>query len=116
MLANPQSTAQVDVDRRNRVRQRVVDFNTQLAQVCSANVHCRFDNNTVFNTVFVPSDVSTRDQPPASTGTAVCSTIGPPSTSPGSSSCTVQPLTLTPWIRARSTASMPPLNAGSSEG
>ncbi|MFL5733545.1 MAG: SGNH/GDSL hydrolase family protein [Chloroflexia bacterium] len=61
MLANPQSTAQADVDRRNRVLQRVVDYNTQLAQVCAANVHCRFDNNVVFNTAFVPSDVTTRD-------------------------------------------------------
>lgn len=61
MLANPLSTAQADIDRRNRVRQRVVDFNTQLSQVCSTNIHCRFDNNTVFNTAFVPSDISTRD-------------------------------------------------------
>jgi lysophospholipase L1-like esterase len=61
MLANPLSTAQADVDRRNRVRQRVVDFNTQLAEVCATFVHCRFDNNAVFNTNFVPSDVSTRD-------------------------------------------------------
>ena len=36
MLANPTSTAQADVDRRDRVRQRVVDFNTQLAQACAA--------------------------------------------------------------------------------
>lgn len=61
MLANPLSTAQADIDRRNRVRQRVVDFNTQLAQVCATNIHCRFDNNTVFNTSFVPSDITTRD-------------------------------------------------------
>jgi lysophospholipase L1-like esterase len=61
MLANPTSTAQADVDRRNRVRQRVIDFNAQLAEVCAAYVHCRFDNNMVFNTSFVPSDVSTRD-------------------------------------------------------
>jgi lysophospholipase L1-like esterase len=61
MLANPQSTAQADVDRRNRVLQRVVDYNTHLAQVCATDIHCRFDNNTVFNTAFVPSDVSTRD-------------------------------------------------------
>ncbi|HUS17514.1 MAG TPA: SGNH/GDSL hydrolase family protein [Chloroflexia bacterium] len=61
MLVNPQSTAQADVDRRNRVRQRVVDYNTQLAEVCAQYVHCRFDNNAVFNTTFVPADVSTRD-------------------------------------------------------
>lgn len=61
MLANPSSIAQADVDRRNRVNQRVVDYNTQLAQVCATNIHCRFDNNTVYNTAFLPTDVSTRD-------------------------------------------------------
>jgi hypothetical protein len=61
MLANPRSTAQADLDRRARVRQREIDFNTQLAQVCAQYVHCRFDGNTVFNTAFTASDVSTRD-------------------------------------------------------
>jgi lysophospholipase L1-like esterase len=61
MLRNPLSMEPADVERRNRVRQRVVDYNTQLAQVCAMYVHCRFDNNAVFNTAFVPSDVSTRD-------------------------------------------------------
>jgi lysophospholipase L1-like esterase len=61
LLANPTSTAQADVDRRNRVKQRVIDYNTQLAQVCATSIHCKFDNNAAFNTNFVPSDVSTRD-------------------------------------------------------
>jgi lysophospholipase L1-like esterase len=61
MLARPGSTAQADVDRRNRVRQRVIDYNAQLADVCAAYVHCRFDGNAAFNTDFVRSDVSTRD-------------------------------------------------------
>lgn len=61
LLARPGSTAQADVDRRNRVRQRVVDYNAQLAEVCAAYVHCRFDGNAVFDTDFVRSDVSTRD-------------------------------------------------------
>jgi lysophospholipase L1-like esterase len=61
MLAHPGSTAQADVDRRNRVRQRVIDYNAQLADVCAAYVHCRFDGNAVFNADFVRSDVSTRD-------------------------------------------------------
>src|SRR5437660_5022841 len=61
MLAKMQSTAHPDVDRRNRVSQRLVDFNTQLAEVCAGYSHCRFDNNAVFNTAFTPSDVSTRD-------------------------------------------------------
>jgi lysophospholipase L1-like esterase len=76
MLANPQSTAQADVDRRNRVRQRVVDFNTQLAEVCAAYIHCRFDNNAVFNTVFTPSDVTTRDYfHPSLSGQAKVATV-----------------------------------------
>lgn len=61
MLVNPASTAQADVDRRARVLQRVVDYNTQLAQVCATAIHCRFDNNATFNTTFAAADVSTRD-------------------------------------------------------
>jgi lysophospholipase L1-like esterase len=61
MLARPGSTAQADVDRRNRIRQRVIDYNAQLAEVCAAYVHCRYDGNAVFNADFVRSDVSTRD-------------------------------------------------------
>ncbi len=61
MLANPTSAAQADVDRRARVRQRNIDFNAQLAQVCAQYVHCRFDNNVGFNTAFTTGDVSTVD-------------------------------------------------------
>ena len=61
MLANPSSTAQADVDRRARVSQRNIDFNTQLAQACAQYVHCRFDNNVGFNTAFPASAVSTID-------------------------------------------------------
>ncbi len=61
MLANPLSKAQPDLDRRARVLQRVVDYNTQLAQVCATSIHCRFDNNATFNTTFAGADVSTRD-------------------------------------------------------
>jgi len=61
MLARPGSTAQADEDRRLRVRQRVIDYNAQLAAVCATYVHCRFDGNAAFNADFVRSDVSTRD-------------------------------------------------------
>ena len=61
MLARPGSTAQADEDRRLRVRQRVIDYNAQLAAVCAEYVHCRFDGNAAFNANFVRSDVSTRD-------------------------------------------------------
>lgn len=61
MLANPLSTDQADIDRRNAVHQRNIDFNTQLQEACAAYAQCEFDNNTVFNTAFVVSDVSTID-------------------------------------------------------
>ncbi|ROT33277.1 GDSL-type esterase/lipase family protein [Micromonospora sp. HM5-17] len=59
MLANPTSTAQADVDRRNRVRQRVIDYNTQLAQACAAyGPNCRFDGNAVFGYPFTLDHLS----------------------------------------------------------
>lgn len=59
MLANPTSTSQSDVDRRQRVRQRVIDFNTQLAQACANyGANCKFDSNAIFNYQFVLSQVS----------------------------------------------------------
>jgi lysophospholipase L1-like esterase len=61
LLANPTSTAQADVDRRAQVRQREIDFNTVLANVCAQYAQCKFDGNAGFNTAFGTSDVSTRD-------------------------------------------------------
>ena len=61
MLAYPFSNSSGDVARRARVRQRNIDYNTQLAQVCALYTLCRFDGNVVFNTPFVRSDVTTRD-------------------------------------------------------
>ncbi|MEU4717893.1 SGNH/GDSL hydrolase family protein [Micromonospora purpureochromogenes] len=77
MLANPTSTAQADVDRRNRVRQRVVDFNTQLAQACAAyGPNCDFDDNAVFNYPFALSQVSTWDYfHPNTSGQAVLASV-----------------------------------------
>jgi lysophospholipase L1-like esterase len=61
MLANAGSTSATDEARRQRVRQRVVDFNAVLAEVCAEYVHCRFDGNAAFGTEFVLSDMSTID-------------------------------------------------------
>ena len=61
VTANPLSVAQADVDRRARVRQRVIDYNTALATVCAQFVNCRFDQNAVFNSGFALSDVSSID-------------------------------------------------------
>ncbi|MEH1125147.1 SGNH/GDSL hydrolase family protein [Micromonospora sp. CPCC 206061] len=59
MLANPTSTAAADNARRDRVRQRVIDYNTQLAQACAAyGPNCDFDGNAVFNYPFTLSQVS----------------------------------------------------------
>ncbi|MGC5019518.1 SGNH/GDSL hydrolase family protein [Micromonospora sp. DT47] len=77
MLANPTSTAQADVDRRARVRQRVIDFNTQLAQACVAyGANCDFDDNAVFNYPFALSQVSTWDYfHPNTSGQAVLASV-----------------------------------------
>jgi lysophospholipase L1-like esterase len=61
MLASPWSNSAADTQRRARVRQRNIDYNTTLGQVCASYTNCRFDNNAVFSTAFVRSDVSTRD-------------------------------------------------------
>lgn len=58
LLANPTSSDAADVARRQAVRQRNIDFNTQLAEVCATYVMCRWDGNAVFNTVYVRSDVA----------------------------------------------------------
>lgn len=61
LLANPTSTQQADMDRRLRVRQRVIEYNQQLFQACAAVAHCVFDKGAVFNYRFNPSQISTWD-------------------------------------------------------
>jgi lysophospholipase L1-like esterase len=61
LLRRPRSTDAADVTRRRAVRQRTIDFNTQLAQVCAVYIHCRYDRNALFSDLFQPDDVSTRD-------------------------------------------------------
>jgi GDSL-like Lipase/Acylhydrolase family len=61
MLANPGSTAPEDMARRQRVRQRIVDYNAVLAAVCARHVTCRWDDWAVFEYPFEPRHVSTRD-------------------------------------------------------
>lgn len=57
MLANPTSTGQTDVDRRARVLQRAIDYNTALAQVCAQYRQCRFDAGAAFDAQFTKADV-----------------------------------------------------------
>jgi lysophospholipase L1-like esterase len=76
MLANPTSTAQEDVDRRARVRQRVIDYNSALAAVCAQHSTCDFDDNAVFGYPFVLSQVSTWDYfHPNTSGQAVLAEV-----------------------------------------
>jgi lysophospholipase L1-like esterase len=77
MLANPASTAAADAARRDRVRQRVVEFNTQLAGACAAyGPNCAFDHNAAFNYPFSLSEISTRDYfHPNAAGQAVLARI-----------------------------------------
>ncbi|KXK60453.1 GDSL family lipase [Micromonospora rosaria] len=77
LLANPTSTSQADTDRRNRVRQRVVDYNTQLAQACTAyGANCRFDGNAVFRYPFALGQLSTWDYfHPNTSGQQVLATV-----------------------------------------
>ena len=58
LLANPTSTQAADVQRRETVRQRNIDFNAALASVCAQFARCRFDGNAAFNTAFAASDLS----------------------------------------------------------
>ncbi|NJC72219.1 SGNH/GDSL hydrolase family protein [Planosporangium thailandense] len=77
LLANPTSTAAADAARRDRVRQRVIDFNTQLAEACAAyGPNCAFDHNAVFGYPFALSQVSTWDYfHPNATGQAVLAQV-----------------------------------------
>lgn len=77
MLANPTSTAAADVARRDRVRQRVVEYNQQWAAACAAyGPNCRFDGNTAFNYPFALSQVSGWDYfHPNATGQRVLAQI-----------------------------------------
>jgi lysophospholipase L1-like esterase len=61
LLLNPLSMDPPDVQRRTNVRQRNIDFNTQLAEVCALYPQCTFDNNAIFNAQFTPVDVSSFD-------------------------------------------------------
>jgi lysophospholipase L1-like esterase len=61
LLEDPRSTDAEDVARRKAVRQRAIDLNAVLAEVCAAYIHCRFDGGAVFADRFTRDDVSMRD-------------------------------------------------------
>ncbi|MBB1159368.1 MULTISPECIES: hypothetical protein [Amycolatopsis] len=61
LLANPVSTASADQQRRDAFRQRIVDYNAQLAEVCAEFAQCPYDEGAGFAARFDPSDMSTVD-------------------------------------------------------
>jgi lysophospholipase L1-like esterase len=62
LLADPRSSDPEDVARRGAVRQRTIDLNAQLRDVCGQFIHCRFDGEAVFSNGFSVADVSRRDR------------------------------------------------------
>jgi lysophospholipase L1-like esterase len=51
MFQNPASMATTDVERRARVRVRNLDYNTQLSEVCSQFIHCRYSDALTASTL-----------------------------------------------------------------
>ncbi|MCJ7509813.1 MAG: GDSL-type esterase/lipase family protein [Dehalococcoidia bacterium] len=60
-ICPPMLASTADDAQRERVRQRNIEFNTVLAEVCNSHPRCRFDNNAVFHSQFGVNDVSTLD-------------------------------------------------------
>ena len=76
MLANATSYSSTTIARRARVDQRNREYNVQLADACAQLVHCRFDNNVVFNHPFQTSQVTSRDYfHPSTSGQALLASI-----------------------------------------
>ncbi len=62
MLANPTSDAPADNQRRDQVRQRIVDYNSALEKLCGEyGAKCKFDGNAVFNQRFSAQMLSNFD-------------------------------------------------------
>ncbi|MCP2328197.1 lysophospholipase L1-like esterase [Hamadaea flava] len=63
MLANATSADRADVDRRSRVRDRVIGYNEQLAAACAAyGPLCDFDDDAVFGYPFTLDQLSMLDR------------------------------------------------------
>jgi len=74
MFENPESTAPADVERRQRVRQRIIDFNSQLSEVCNDYLRCRFDQNLLFNAPISPTLITADYYHPSIVGQQVLAT------------------------------------------
>jgi len=75
LLANPTSTQAADVQRRAAVRQRNIDYNAALAEVCAQFATCLFDGNAAFNTALTTSDVSVDYFHPSISGQAKLASV-----------------------------------------
>jgi lysophospholipase L1-like esterase len=95
LLANPTSTQEVDVQRRLAVRQRNIDYNRRLAEVCAAFAKCRFDGNAVFNTQLAKSDIAGDYFHPSIAGQAKLASV---SWAVGYAWATSPPSTQSMWI------------------
>jgi lysophospholipase L1-like esterase len=62
MLARPTSAAAADTARRDRVRQRVTEYNQALKRVCGQYPRCRYDGGALFGYRFTLSQISTGDR------------------------------------------------------
>jgi len=75
LMENAMSLAAEDVQRRANVRQRNIDFNTVLENVCATYVHCRFDGNAGFNTAFGTEHVAFDYFHPSVAGQALAASV-----------------------------------------
>ena len=75
LLENAMSLAPEDVQRRANVRQRNIDFNTVLENVCAEYAQCRFDDNAGFNTAFGPEHVAFDYFHPSVSGQALAASV-----------------------------------------
>lgn len=75
LLENATSMAPEDVQRRANVRQRNIEFNTVLENVCAGYVQCRFDDNAGFNTAFGAEHVAFDNFHPSVAGQALAASV-----------------------------------------
>ncbi|GAB3120218.1 hypothetical protein GCM10027160_35780 [Streptomyces calidiresistens] len=61
MLADPEAMTPQAEERRTEVRERVMEYNTVLAEVCAEDVDCRYDDGAVFGYTFTADDLSEWD-------------------------------------------------------
>ncbi|MQS06904.1 SGNH/GDSL hydrolase family protein [Streptomyces alkaliphilus] len=61
MLADPEALTPQAEERRTEVRERVVEYNAALAEVCADDVNCRYDDGAVFEYTFTADDLSEWD-------------------------------------------------------